>query len=63
MDPHQFAEAIRAACVRAAVTAYEDAGIQGLCHEGRWEAAVGALQSIDLRKLIQELELASTRPA
>lgn len=63
MDPDQLADAVRAACVRAAVTAYEDAGIQGLCEEGRWEAAVGAIQSIDLRKLIQELELANTRPA
>lgn len=60
MDADQLAEAIRADCLRAAVTAYEDAGIQGLCAEGRWEAAVGALQSIDLRKLIQELELANT---
>jgi hypothetical protein len=57
MDSVQLAEAVRAACVRAAVTAYEDAGIQGLCGEGRWEAAVGALQSIDLHKLIKELEL------
>lgn len=57
MDSIQLAEAVRAACVRAAATAYEDAGIQGLCGEGRWEAAVGALQSIDLHKLIKELEL------
>lgn len=62
MDSDQLAEAIRAACLRAAVAAYEDAGIQGLCEEGRWEAAVGALQSIDLHKLIQELELANSRP-
>jgi hypothetical protein len=56
MDAHQFAEAVRAACIQAAVTAYEEAGIQGLCEEGRWEAAVGALKSIDLYALIQELE-------
>jgi hypothetical protein len=62
MDSDQIAEAVRAACERAAISAYEDAGIQGLCEEGRWEAAVGALQSIDLRRLIQELELANTRP-
>lgn len=59
MDPDQIAEAVRAACVRAAVAAYEDAGIQGLCEAGRWEAAVGAVESLDLRKLIQELELAN----
>jgi pentatricopeptide repeat protein len=63
MDPDRLAEAIRAACVRAAVTAYEDAGIQGLCQEGRWEAAVGALRSIDLRKLVQDLELGNSPPS
>lgn len=52
----QLAEAVRAACVRAAVTAYEDAGLRGLCEAGRWEAAVGALESIDVRILVQELE-------
>jgi len=63
MDSDQLAEAVRAACVLVVVAAYEDAGIQGLCHEGRWEVAVGAIQSIDLRKLVQEIELANTRPA
>jgi hypothetical protein len=61
MDSYQLTEAVRAACLRAAIDAYEDAGIQGLCEEGRWEAAVGAIQSIDLRELIRELELARTR--
>jgi hypothetical protein len=56
MNAEQLAEAVRTACVRAAVTAYEDAGIRGLCEAGRWEAAVGALESVDLRKLILELE-------
>jgi hypothetical protein len=61
MDADRLAEAVRAACEQAAVSAYEDAGLRGLCEAGRWEAAVGALQSIDLRKLIQERELAHTR--
>lgn len=62
LDADQIAEAVRAACLRAVVATYEDAGIQGLCEAGRWEAAVGALESLDLHKLIQELELASARP-
>ncbi len=45
------------------MAAYEDAGVQGLCEEGRWEAAIGALQSLDLRKLVQDFELSGTRPA
>jgi hypothetical protein len=63
MDSIQLAEAVRSACVRVAVEAYEDAGLQGLCEEGRWEAAIGALQSLDLRKLSQELELSDAPPA
>ena len=55
MNPIQLAEAVRSACERAAIAAYEDAGLRGLCEEGRWEAALGALQSLDLRKLLQEL--------
>ena len=48
------AELIRGAFVDAAVRAYEDAGMRGLCAEGRWEAAVGALRSVDLRPLLRE---------
>lgn len=58
MMPDQIAEAVRTACLEAAVKAHEDAGIQGLCEEGRWEAAVGALQSLDLGKLIRQIEQA-----
>jgi hypothetical protein len=41
-------EAVRAACVDAALQAYEDAALQGLCAEGCWEAAVGAMRSLDV---------------
>ena len=41
MDVHmQMAEAVRQACLAAALQAYKDAGLSGLCHEGRWECAV-----------------------
>lgn len=42
------AESIRRALIEAAQAAYEDAGIQGLCEEGRWEAAVSAMRALDL---------------
>jgi hypothetical protein len=45
----QAAEAARRACIAAALAAYEDAGVLGLCAEGRWEAAISAMQSLDLR--------------
>lgn len=63
MDANKLAEAVRAACLQAAVAAYEDAGIQGLCESGRWESAVGALQSLDVHKLVRELERAVPPPA
>jgi hypothetical protein len=50
-DPLPLAEAVRKACIEAALAAYEDAGIAGLCAEGRWEAAISALQSLDLGRI------------
>jgi hypothetical protein len=46
-----LATAVRAACVEAAVLAYEDAGLRGLCNEGRWEYALSAIRRLDLRTL------------
>ena len=43
-----IAEAVRRALIDEAVVAYEDAGVQGLCAEGRWEAAVSAMRRVDL---------------
>ena len=52
MNELQFAEAVREACLRAALQAYEQAGISGLCGEGRWEIAVQAIRSLDLQQLV-----------
>ncbi len=54
MDLEDLAKRIREACVEAALQGYEDAGIQGLCAEGRWEAAVSALRTLDLAPLLRE---------
>jgi hypothetical protein len=43
-----FCETVRAACLHAAMHAYEDAGIRGLCADGRWEAALAAIRQLDL---------------
>lgn len=53
-DPEKLAARVRDACVSAALAAYEDAGISGLCAEGRWEIAVQAIRMLDLRPLIAE---------
>jgi formiminotetrahydrofolate cyclodeaminase len=41
-------ERTRRALIDAALDAYEDAGLSGLCAEGRWEAAVDAMRTVDL---------------
>ncbi len=46
--PLAAAEAVRAALVEAAREAYEQAGIAGLCAEGRWELALDAMRTLDL---------------
>lgn len=53
MDLEDFAKRIRDACLEVALQAYEDAGIQGLCAEGRWEAAVSALRTVDIARLLR----------
>ena len=47
-----LAETVRAALLDAARQTYEDAGIRGLCADGRWEAALAAMQQLDLSALI-----------
>jgi len=47
-NAHEAAERIRRALLDAAVRAHEDAGLRGLCAEGRWEAALDALRSTSL---------------
>ncbi len=41
-------EAVRRRCLEAAIQAYEDAGLRGLCAEGRWECALSAIRQLDL---------------
>jgi hypothetical protein len=49
---HQLAERVRSGCVQAALDAYEDAGLSGLCAEGRWEYAIDVLRHLDLDPLL-----------
>ena len=50
----ELAERVRAALIEHAQAAYTDAGVRGLCAQGAWEAAVGALRSLDLEPLFLE---------
>jgi len=51
-ERRRLARAVREACVQAALAAYEEAGIAGLCHEGAWECAVSAIRRLDLEPLV-----------
>ena len=59
-DTTHLADAIRRALIDAAEAAYEDAGIQGLCAEGRWEAAVSAMRAVDVDAVARGAVEAST---
>lgn len=48
----RLATDVREACLNAAKEAYENAGISGLCEEGRWECALDAIRALDLDAMI-----------
>ena len=54
LEMHRVAEAVRRACADAAAGAYEDAGIRGLCAEGRWEMALEAILRVDLDAVVRD---------
>ena len=49
----RLAEAVKSACLQAALDAYEQAGMSGLCGEGRWEIAVQAIRNLDLVQVLE----------
>ncbi|MBV6492615.1 MAG: hypothetical protein LDLANPLL_00610 [Turneriella sp.] len=56
MDQAVFAEKIRDLLMQAAKDAYEEAGVMGLCAEGRWENALGAMQAFSLNEKIYQVQ-------
>ncbi|MCC7270840.1 MAG: hypothetical protein IT468_08960, partial [Rhodocyclaceae bacterium] len=51
-----IAETVRRACVEAALAAYEDAQVRGLCREGAWEVAIEAVRSLDIAAVVAATE-------
>ena len=51
-DEQRIAEAVRRACIDAALEAYADAQVRGLCREGAWEVAIEAVRSLDVAAVI-----------
>jgi hypothetical protein len=56
IDSGEVLERVREALVHAALMAYEDASIQGLCSEGAWEVALAAMRDLDLTNVIARSE-------
>ena len=55
-ESRRLAEAVRAACLKAAREGYTQAAQSGLCHEGAVEASLGAIGMLDLKAVLASLE-------
>ena len=50
----ELAEFVRKACIEAARDGFRGASMSGLCTEGAMEAAISAIQQLNLEKIIQK---------
>ncbi len=53
-DPRRVAQAVRNACIEAALAAYERASTDGLCGAGAWECAIEAIRALDLDSILHD---------
>ena len=51
----QLAASVRDACVAEALEAWEQAGMSGLCAEGRWDLVIDRLRSTDAETLLRRV--------
>lgn len=52
----ELAEAIRQVCVDQAKEGFRNASMSGLCAEGAMEAAVSAIQMVNVEKIIDDFD-------
>jgi len=50
----RLAKAIRDECVREARNGFREASMRGLCSEGAMEAAISAIQMVNVEKIARE---------
>lgn len=50
----RLARKVRQACIEAAREGFKDASMSGLCAEGAIEAAISAMQKLDVEQIIQQ---------
>jgi pentatricopeptide repeat protein len=51
----KLAESVRKVCLENLQRSYEEAGISGLCHEGRWEYALDVLRNLSTENLLKDV--------
>jgi hypothetical protein len=56
LDSRELALAVRDVCRAVLAEAFEEAQVAGLCDEGAWEAALGALSSLGADELMVRVE-------
>ncbi len=54
-EKRRVAEAIKGACLKTALEAYQHAKMSGLCQEGAWELAMDAIRSLDVEAVLGQL--------
>lgn len=52
-EKKEIAEIVRSKCIEAAREGFRDATISGLCIDGAMEAAISAIQTLDLAKITE----------
>lgn len=52
-DKQRSFEFIKTACIKAAQQGYTNAAFSGLCSEGAFEAAISAIQMLELNEVIE----------
>ena len=60
-EPGELALAVRDACRAVLAEAHEEALLAGLCGDGAWEAALGALSGLSAEELLRRAARSRTR--
>jgi len=55
-EQNLLAETVRQACIDAARAGFQEAKMAGLCDEGAWENAIGAIEMMDVDGIIARKE-------
>lgn len=50
----KLAKSVQQACIEAARDGFRDASMSGLCSEGAMEAAISAIEKLDIEQIIQK---------